>query len=254
MRKLNHWPVKNRSVDNEPQWSLIDNLARVPAVPGDEKISIFGRGVKRSSPQCMQLFEVLESFVGEDFVVSFREAMSFVNSQHQERNRIEQLIADAGDRCSREELLGRHVDDSVLSVERLVFHRSIKLLTPKEARDGLAGTAVEVVRLVLHEADERRDDDGSSSSVKSRNLVDDGFAKARAPEHHAVLARQQGLNGLELAFAELTVTKISIKCLLQRSSRLLCSRHQLWPFTFVQTSNDAELYATESEVGSFGSR
>ena len=63
-----------------------------------------------------------------------------------------------------------------------------------------AGTpsAVERVDLILHERDQRRDDDRDAVQQERRQLVAEALARARGEDRERAAARQQGLDHLGL--------------------------------------------------------
>ena len=67
---------------------------------------------------------------------------------------------------------------------------------------------VELVRLVLHQRDEGRHDDGEPRQQQRRQLVDERLAGPRGQHHERVLAGQHGADGLLLSRPELVQREV----------------------------------------------
>ncbi len=102
--------------------------------------------------------------------------------------------------------LGRDVEQHDAAGGELAVDRGALLaaLAAVEVGGGDALLA-QPVDLVLHERDERRDDDGETAEVHGRRLVAERFAAARGEHHEAVAALEHRVHRVFLQRTEATV-------------------------------------------------
>ena len=101
------------------------------------------------------------------------------------------------------EALGRHVEQAELAAAQSL--RDVAQLVEREARvDARRRHAErrERVDLILHERDQRRDDDRDAVEQERRQLVAEALARARGEDRERAAPRQQGLDHLGLPRAE----------------------------------------------------
>ena len=122
------------------------------------------------------------------------------------------------DKAARGEALGRDVEQAQLAGRGAVERRRVgaRVLLRVDERHALAETARrERLDLILHERDERRDDDREVVAQERRQLVAERLAGAGRHNDEHVAACQRRLAGLALAGPELGEAEV----LVQRAGR-----------------------------------
>ena len=80
----------------------------------------------------------------------------------------------------------------------------------------------EVLHLVFHEGDKRRDNEAQSTHSHGRDLEAQTFAATRRHECQRVATVYDGLNDLLLQRTKIIVTKICLQCLSRCHAKILC--------------------------------
>src|ERR1700680_1043912 len=118
------------------------------------------------------------------------------------------------------EALGREVEHFSLALGDLAVHLScLRGREMRMHRDGAHALGGELVVLVLHQGDERTDDDRETGQQQRRELVNDGFPAPGRHHYQRVFARENGIERLPLARSEILMPKAVME---ELASRLLC--------------------------------
>jgi hypothetical protein len=117
--------------------------------------------------------------------------------------------------------LGRHVQD----LAPAALHRLFRLPLLPRRLAGVDGPRVhpqlvELVRLVLHQRDERRHHDGQPRQQQRRQLVDERLPRPGRQHDQRVAPRQRGADGLLLSRAELVQREVLFQERKQRRVRV----------------------------------
>src|SRR2546426_4492650 len=102
--------------------------------------------------------------------------------------------------------LRRHVEQMVPArVEAGEDLRALPARLAAVEKSGRHARLAQAVHLVLHERDQRRDDDGEAAQVRGGRLVAERFAAARGQHHERVASLENGADGLGLQRKEAVV-------------------------------------------------
>ena len=141
--------------------------------------------------------------VGTEVVAPLADAVRFVDDEQAHRAR-EQALEEV----AVLEALGREVEDLALAVldlpARLARLARRQMRVHRERVDAVRG---ELVLLVLHQRDERTDDDREAREHQRGQLIDERLAAARRHDDERVAPGEHGVDRLPLAFLEILMAK-----------------------------------------------
>ncbi len=137
--------------------------------------------------------------VGPEVVPPLRDAVRLVDDEEADRH-LAQRLEEAG----RGEALRRDVEQPQLARPRAVQHPAVgvRVLLGVDERDRAADAALERLDLVLHQRDERRDDDRQVAAQQRRKLVAERLPGAGRHHDQDVAPREGAGHRLRLTGAE----------------------------------------------------
>ncbi len=145
---------------------------------------------------------------GAEVVAPLGNAVSFVNCEERERHILEPSFGARHDRT-----FGGDVDEAELAREGFLFE--FAAIGPENGaieEDGGDAHLAELCDLILHEGDERRDDDGGAFFIEnSRELITERFTAARGHNDADVAAGIESLDNRFLTRAEGCVAPKAVK-------------------------------------------
>ena len=157
-----------------------------------------------------------------EIVAPLRDAMRFVDGEQGQLAGFVERI-EHGQRAVEQQALGGDVDEVERAVEDRLFDGLRR--APVERRIEAGGLDAELdqrVDLVLHQRDQRRDDDGAAGAEQGGNLVAQALAAAGRHQHQRVAATGHMVDDLGLRAAEGGVAED----VAQDGQRAGCGRHR----------------------------
>jgi hypothetical protein len=136
--------------------------------------------------------------LGTEVVTPVADAVRFID-----RERAHVHAAEQRAERRRRQALGRDEEQAQRAVERTGFDRALLVRRGRavQRRRGHAGRD-ERVDLVLHQRDERRDDDGQSVEEQRRRLEAERLSRAGGHDQERVAPGEHGVDGLPLQRAQ----------------------------------------------------
>ena len=145
--------------------------------------------------------------LGPEVVAPLRHAMRLVDGEQRKLRACEQV-----ERAIEHQAFGRDVQQIQFAAQQLLFDGARRVGIERGVKEGGAHPdLLERGDLVLHECDQRRDDDPGTGAHDGRNLETQRLAAAGGHEHQRVATRQQRANDFFLRRAELFVAENAVQ-------------------------------------------
>jgi len=165
-------------------------------------------------------YERQPAVLGPEVVPPLRDAVGLVDGHEPEI-----ALLQESEEPGLEALLGRDIEDPEAAVPHGGGDRLL-LAGTKAARTGRGrdAPAVTVVCLVLHQGNERRDNDRQAAAVQGRQLVAEGLAPAGREDRKRVAATGNGADDRSLAGEEPVIAPVLLQQVPQCRHRISCCR------------------------------
>ena len=141
--------------------------------------------------------------LGTEVVAPLRHAMRLVDGEQRELGACQKIEG-----ARQHQTLGGDIEQIEFAAQQLLFDGACRVGRERGIEEGGAHPGLlERRHLVLHERDQRRDDDTGAAAGDGRNLEAQRLAAAGGHEHQRVAAVQQRVDHLRLRRAELLVAE-----------------------------------------------
>jgi hypothetical protein len=146
------------------------------------------------------------AIIGAEIMPPFGHAMCLVDRDQRELGPVEQAAEAVGVGA-----LGRHIEQIEIAIAQPP-HRLVTIVVGRCERGGADARRLGRAHLIVHQRDQRRDDQPGPRPAQSRDLIGQRFARAGRHHGERILPRHDALDHIRLTSAETMIAEGSVEC------------------------------------------